>query len=81
MPSVGTLPTQQARLKGVQNQRSASQSEGDAAGARGSSYASTVPRIMPRKDGTSRSTGGGDKTATGRPRLVMVTERPSLPIS
>lgn len=80
MPSVGTLPTQQARLKGVQNQRSASQSEGDAAGAKGSSYASAVPRTIPRKGGASRSTGG-DNTATGRPRLVMVTERPSLPIS
>ena len=32
-----------------QNQRSAAQSEGDAAGASGASYASTVPRISAEK--------------------------------
>ena len=64
-----------------QDQRWADQSEGIVAGAKGSSYPNTVPRIMPTNGGAFSVVGNGDSTATGRPRLVMVTGRPSLSIS
>ena len=65
-----------------QDHRRADQSDGEAAGSKGSSYRNTVPRIIPMNGGGCSSDAGiGDKTATGRPRLVTVTGRPSPFIS
>ena len=61
-----------------QDHRRTDQSDGEAAGSKGSSYRNTVPRIMPMNgDGCSSDAGIGDKTATARPRLVTVTGCPS----
>ena len=61
-----------------QDHRNADQSDGGAAGSNGSSYRNTVPRIIPMNGGGfSPGPGTGDSTATGRPRFVIVTDRPS----
>ena len=73
-------PDQYVRVE--QDHREADQSDAEAAGSKGSSYSSTVPRIIPMNAGSfSFDPGIGDNTATGRPRLVIVTGWPSLFIS
>ena len=57
-----------------QGHRKADQSDGEVAGSKGSSYFNTVPRSIPMKGGGfSSGAGTGDRTATGRPRFVIVT--------
>ena len=65
-----------------QDYRKIDQSEGAVAGSKGSSYFTTVPRIIPMNaECVSSDAGTGDSTATGRPRFVIVTVSPSRFIS
>jgi len=65
-----------------QDHRKADQSECEVAGSKGSSYLTTVPRIIPiNPERVSSGAGTGDNTATGRPRFVIVTASPSRFIS
>ena len=57
-------PDQRMRIK--QDHRKADQSEGEAAGSKGSSYFITVPRIIPiNPECVPSDAGTGDNTATG----------------
>lgn len=60
--------------------RVAVQSDGSAAGSKGSSYSSTEPGIAPMIGMVPLAGGSGDNIATGRPRFVIVTGSRSLPI-
>ena len=80
METVFRCPDQRMRIK--QDHRKADQSEGAVAGSKGSSYFTTVPRIIPMNaEYVSSDAGTGDSTATGRPRFVIVTVSPSRFIS
>ena len=59
----------------------ADQSSAGTAGSSGSSYFSTVPRMLPMNDCVGPVDGGNDTTATGCPRLVTVTDSPVSCIS
>ena len=67
-------PQQDVRVE--QDHSAADQSDGEVAGPKGSSYLSTVPRIAPTSGPGPSFEGGHEITATGRPRLVMVTDWP-----
>ena len=64
-----------------QSQHCADQSEGDASCVRGSSYVSTLPFNMPSKGRVPRGRRQQRQNGHRVPRLVMVTEHPSLCIS
>ena len=75
---IGNCPDQNMGVE--DDHRLAAQSDGSAAGSKGSSYSSTEPGIAPMIGMVPLAGGSGDNIATGRPRFVIVTGSRSLPI-